>query len=130
MVALADVILEGDYLSLAKLAGRKIKDVKLYITVENGTPMLVISNIILEDGIELGVEGEHDCPYLDNPYPKDADKLPNLSEDNLEFLRTQKLEADGICLRCEGSGIVDEGFYMPDPPKCPDCDGTGKSGQK
>ena len=52
-------------LSLKKLmGGKKIKDMHGYISNEFGEPTFLICQIEFEDGSTMGVEGEHDHPYL------------------------------------------------------------------
>lgn len=70
-------------LSLVKLAGQQIKDVVGYLTGEFGldAPVFEITNIVLEDGTKIRVEGEHDCPYL-TPY--NTESIPNLSDEYLK----------------------------------------------
>lgn len=65
-VNLDDVRVEGsDYLlSLSKIAGKKVVDVTGYISREYDEPTFKISRLVLEDGRELMVEGEHDFPYV------------------------------------------------------------------
>lgn len=75
----------GDYLlSLAKLTGKSIKDVHGYLSREFGFASFKVCDIVFEDGTELGVGGEHDFPYIENPYPDSSP--PNLDEDTLERL--------------------------------------------
>ena len=52
------------HLSLNKISGKKIKDIYGYVSNEFGEPSFVISGIIFEDNSTIGVEGEHDYPYL------------------------------------------------------------------
>lgn len=52
------------YLSLGKLAGKKIKDIGGYITGEFDDPTFKLCFIEFEDGSQLGCEGEHDMPYV------------------------------------------------------------------
>lgn len=65
---------KSDYLvSLSKLIGKKVVDVVGYPSNEFGDDTLVfkIDGLILEGGSVIGVEGEHDFPYL----PCDEDAL-------------------------------------------------------
>lgn len=74
----------GFELSVSKLAERKIKDVIGYISYfGKNTPVFKLTEIIFEDGTQLGIEGEHDCPYI-TVYNDDA--FPNLSDEALMAL--------------------------------------------
>jgi len=61
-----DVLADGsDYqISLAKVLGKKVKDVHGYISMEFDEPVFKLTDIIMEDGTDIGCEGEHDFPYL------------------------------------------------------------------
>ena len=67
---------ESDYeFSLSVLTGKKIKDVVGYPSIGFGadTPVFCLTEIIFEDGASIGVEGEHDFPYLST-----WEDIPNL----------------------------------------------------
>ena len=56
---------ESDYkYSLTKLLGQPIKDIVGWVSSNWDEPIFHITNVVLVDGTKLGVEGEHDCPYL------------------------------------------------------------------
>lgn len=56
---------QSDYeIDLSKLMDKRIKAVVGYISMEFGDPMFKLTRIIFVDGTFLGVEGEHDLPYL------------------------------------------------------------------
>ena len=75
----------SDYLlSYSKICGRKIKDIVGYISTEYDEPTFKISRIILEDGYELGVEGEHDFPYIVDYDEKTAKILDDINEEEKE----------------------------------------------
>jgi hypothetical protein len=46
------------------LIGKPIKDIRGYISEELGGATWKLTKIEFEDGTFLGVEGEHDFPYL------------------------------------------------------------------
>lgn len=76
-------------LSIAKLTGLKIKDITGHISKEFGEPVFIISTVVLENDVELGVEGEHDMPYLYNY------QAPNMDINTLNDLYQQKPNSDG-----------------------------------
>ena len=51
-------------LSLTKFVGRPIKDVIGYLNDIGAGPSFMLTEIVLEDGAMIGVEGEHDFPFL------------------------------------------------------------------
>lgn len=61
-----DIVQVDLCLSLTKLLGKKIKDIEGYPTYEESSSEIVfkLTGIIMEDDTEIGVEAEHDCPYL------------------------------------------------------------------
>lgn len=85
MINLKDVLADGSTyeISLVKLTGKKIKDVKGYLTSEFGGVTFKVTELVFEDGSTMGFEGEHDLPYLVD-YPKQAQ--PNFDEETLERL--------------------------------------------
>jgi len=91
MVSHEDTKFDSWQTSLVKLTGLKIQDITGYITREHNTVMFKLCNVVLEDGREIGVEGEHDLPYL-SPYPNN---VPNLDDDTLEDLYRQARIEDG-----------------------------------
>lgn len=76
---------DGWYLSLNKLTGQKVKDIYGYIDTE-GDPVFLMTRLILEDGTDFSVEGEHDRPYLYSGWYKNGAKyvvdLETLSDDD------------------------------------------------
>lgn len=92
MVTNADVKVDSYQISLAKLTGQDIKDVQGYITRESGDYTFKVTCIVLEDGSEIGVEGEHDFPYL-TPYPKYP--IANMDDETLRGLYRQSRIEDG-----------------------------------
>lgn len=74
----------SDYrISLVKLTGKQIKDVVGYLASEYSEPAFKVCAIVMEDGTEIGVEGEHDFPYL-TPYR--TQPQPNMDDDTIERL--------------------------------------------
>jgi hypothetical protein len=73
MKTLADVVTaDGKHISLAKLAGKKIVDVKgTFADPFGGAELFLIHTVVLEDGSELFVGGEHDCPYIEDTIVED-----------------------------------------------------------
>lgn len=67
---------EANWLSLAKVMGKKIIDLEGYISAQFGldTPVFNVCHVVFEDGTLLSLEGEHDIAYV----PNDSD-TPGLS---------------------------------------------------
>jgi hypothetical protein len=88
---LSDVqVIPGEmYISLAKLTGKKIADIRGYLTREFGEADILITTLVFEDGSEMGFEGEHDHPYL-TQYAKW--KQPNFDQETLGDLWQQDQE--------------------------------------
>ena len=64
MVNYKDIQVENSiYISLSAWMG-PIKDIHGYISQEFGDPVFELCKVVFEDGTQIGVEGEHDCPYL------------------------------------------------------------------
>ena len=83
MTTLEDLKVSPYEISLAKLIGKKINDVRGRITTDSaGELVFKLLYIELENGELLGCEGEHDFPYLVN-WP---DKQRNLDSDVLNQL--------------------------------------------
>ncbi len=78
-------------ISLTKLTGLKIKDVEGYLSGEMGGTCFKLTFLIFEDGSEMGIEGEHDFPYLTTfkKWP-----IPNMDDETLEALNEQEDEDD------------------------------------
>lgn len=62
-------------LSLSAISGKKVKDITGYVSDELMEPTFKLCGVIFEDGSEMGVEGEHDFPYITvyertNPQPE------------------------------------------------------------
>ena len=82
-------------ISLAKLTGKKVKDVVGHLTKEFGDPTFQLSKIVLEDGSIIHCEGEHDMPYLTG--------IPGVSDEDLMSLNNEAHKAFN-----EHYGIKDE----------------------
>lgn len=55
----------SDYeIGLTLLIGKKVKEVRGYLSCEYDEPVFLLTKIEFEDGTMLGIEGEHDFPYL------------------------------------------------------------------
>lgn len=68
-------------ISLKKLIGKDIKDVRGMIVREYFSFMFELTRIEFEDGTFLDVEGEHDLPYL-----VEYDIQPNFDEETFEAI--------------------------------------------
>lgn len=89
-----DIAVEGSsyLISLVKLLeGKKIKDIHGYLSQEFGDATFKISYVLFEDDSQIGVEGEHDFPYLTD-YPRWPQ--PNFDEDTLNRLHDETLDED------------------------------------
>lgn len=76
---------DSDYLlSYTKLCGKKIKDIVGYVSTEYDEPTFKITKLILEDGTEQHIEGEHDFPYLVDYDDKTSKILEEISEEEEE----------------------------------------------
>lgn len=88
MVNRSDLIVgKGDFMmSLSKLTGKKVVDVTFYIVRQYGSWMMKVCDVVFEDGSTMGVEGEHDFPYLTEytTYP-----MPNTDEESLREIYEQ-----------------------------------------
>lgn len=70
-------------ISLLKLIGKGIADIQGSLSREYGDISFVLSNIVFDDGTEMGIEGEHDFPYVTEFSPQPQ---PNFDEETLERL--------------------------------------------
>ena len=78
-------------ISLTKLIGKGIADIEGYITDEQGQPTFKISELVLSDGTMMGVEGEHDFPYL---CAYRTQPQPNFDDETFAELLRQAEEED------------------------------------
>ena len=75
---------DSDYrISLSKLIGKEVQDVVGYLSQEFGDVSFKLTKIVLADGSEMGVGGEHDHPYL---VSYGEDDQPNFDDETLEAL--------------------------------------------
>ena len=69
MINKADVLVENsDYLiSLSKLVGKRVVDLCVCVSNPFGKDelLLLVYDVVLEDGSRIDVQGEHDAPYLE-----------------------------------------------------------------
>ncbi len=80
-------IKNNSWISLTKLIGKKIVDLEGYLSTEFGDPDFLLVNVVFEDGTRMGIEGEHDHPYLVNYRTMPQ---PNFDDDTLERLRQEQ----------------------------------------
>lgn len=87
LLKLTDLKVDGSHylISLVKLSGQPIADVRGYLSIELGEVAFKLCEIVLEDGTTILVEGEHDFPYL-STFRGDA---ANLNENTLIELYEQ-----------------------------------------
>lgn len=84
----------GKYeVSLSKLVGKQIKDVIGYFSSLDGPLSFKVTHIVFEDDSEVGVEGEHDFPYIVT-FAKW--KQANLDEETMERLLNEQDATDDI----------------------------------
>ncbi len=85
MIHHKDLLPEGEpfYQSISLLVGKKVKDVRGYISNEYGEYGFKLCSLVFEDDTEMGIEGEHDYPYL---VEYKRWKQPNFDDETLERL--------------------------------------------
>lgn len=85
MTKLADFQYEDStwLLDLTKFVGCGIKTVTGYISMEFGDPVFKIVYIVLTDGRELRVGGEHDIAYIEQNW---KNPVPGLEDEVLQAL--------------------------------------------
>lgn len=77
--------------ALSKLTGLAIKEVKGYIADPfSSGPLFEVSGIVLEDGTELLVSGEHEVAFIYAP-GREPERL-NMDEETLERLYRESRE--------------------------------------
>ena len=81
-----DLIVSDYEISLSKLTGKVIADIRGYISSELGDPVFKLTKVEFTDGTFVGIEGEHDFPYL---VRWDEDQ-PNCDEETLERLEEEQ----------------------------------------
>jgi len=82
-----DVRVEGSIfeLSLEKILGKKIKDIRGYLSREFDDISFKMTSVILEDDTELGCEGEHDYPYLIDFSEKTEKDFESIEKTNPDY---------------------------------------------
>lgn len=79
-----DIKIEGEHtISLLKLIGKQVKDIRGYLTGEFGDVVFQVTEIVFDDDSEVGVDGEHEIAYI-TTYAKW--NQPNMDEFTLERL--------------------------------------------
>ncbi len=76
---------------LSRLVGKEIREVCGYFADIGAGATFKLTHIIFDDGTQVGVEGEHDFPYVATfaKWP-----MPNLEEDVLERLYEEQNASD------------------------------------
>jgi hypothetical protein len=93
MINLSDIESSDKYwTSLSKLTGLKIADLHGYFSDEWGEPLFVITGIMLENGIELGVDGEHEMAYITT---YNSQMPPNMDSGTMGRLLREQQILDG-----------------------------------
>jgi len=67
-------------LSVNEILGKKIVDLYGYVSTEFGSEVFKLTRAVCDDESTIGIEGEHDFPYL-------SANIPELSEENLQKQR-------------------------------------------
>lgn len=83
MITYNDIKVGGFEISLSKLVGKQVKDIRGYLSKEFGDVVFKMTSIVLEDDTKMGCEGEHEFPYL---VQYNASKQPNFDDATLERL--------------------------------------------
>ena len=68
---------KSGYHNIEEVFGKKVVDVKGFVTAPFGDLLFAITHLVLEDGTKLGVQGEHDCAYVEESFDY-AEKLKTL----------------------------------------------------
>ena len=76
MLKFEDLKVSSYEISLSKLVGKSIKDIRGFISDEDD-PFFQLTKIVFADGTTVHCEGEHDCPYI---Y---GEEQPNLDDKTL-----------------------------------------------
>lgn len=82
----ADIVHEDSSyeIDLLKLVGKRVKAITGYLSMEFGyDPSFKLCQIVFEDGTSMGVEGEHDFPYV---VEWRLEKQPNFNDETLHRL--------------------------------------------
>lgn len=88
MKTLASVKVNPDqmYISLSKLIGKTVSDIHGYLSMETGEVCFLITSVRFSDGTGMGVEGEHDFPYLTDY----GTTQPNFDQETLDRLYQER----------------------------------------
>lgn len=97
-----DIKASGYKISLSKLIGKQIADIHGYLTREFGQVNFKVTHIVFTDGSEMGVEGEHDFPYVVDYGPHNPQ--PNFDEDTLERLYHEDPDNDEVLKNLNNAG--------------------------
>jgi hypothetical protein len=90
MITRKDIAFNNTWeISLSNLIGKEIKDITGYLSEEYGDITFVLNTVVFIDDTKLGIEGEHDFPflveYLKQPQPNfDDETLQRLYEESEE----------------------------------------------
>lgn len=61
------------YFSLAEFFdGKKVVDVKCYVSSPYGERLLLVSHLVLEDGTKVGLAGEHEAVFVEDSFRDQA----------------------------------------------------------
>jgi|688.fasta_scaffold1988309_1 hypothetical protein len=61
---------DSDEVMLSQLAGKRVKDLRGYISCEFGEPTFKVWTVVYDDGTEDWLGGEHDFPYVEIEVPE------------------------------------------------------------
>ena len=87
MITLNDVKVSDFEIGLSKLTGKRIKEIKGYISNPYGDPIFKITDVVFDDDTYIRAGGEHDLPYVCANYSQ-----PNMDIDTLERLYDEQYE--------------------------------------
>lgn len=88
MIKHTDIKISSFEISLVKLIGQGVKDIKGYLTMEFGDVTFKMTSIVLNNDTEMGCEGEHDLPYLVS--------FPNAIPDNFDQETLERLYDEAV----------------------------------
>lgn len=92
-VSYADTLIpEGDMdVGLSRLVGKEIREVCGYFADIGAGASFKLTHVIFDDGSQVGVEGEHDFPYVVTFRKWEQ---PNLDDETLERLYEEQNAVD------------------------------------
>ena len=76
-----EFLTRGGLLSYLKMTGKKVKDIRGYVSDEFGEPTFRLCTIVFEDDTKQNIEGEHDFPYLVDYNKKTIELMEKLKEE-------------------------------------------------